>query len=99
MELKSRFPFDVAPEVIRAAITDEKSIAYIVERHPEIASLEILKNKEQGEKVFLDLLDLVNIIDSPHGNEFTKLWETVADPAPTEGQGAPDRADGECEDA
>jgi len=32
------------------------------------------------EKIFLDLLDLVNIIDSPHTNGFRKIWESVPDP-------------------
>jgi hypothetical protein len=49
------------------------------------------------EKVFLDLLDLVNIINSPHGNEFIKIWEAVTDPAPADGQGVPGQADKEFE--
>ncbi len=61
MELRSRFPFDCSPEVVRTCIADEKSIAYIVERHSEIASLEVLRNKEQGEKVFLDLKYTMNL--------------------------------------
>jgi len=55
MELRSRFAFDVSPEVIRSRIADERSIAYIVERHPEIASLEVLKNRTDGERVNLEL--------------------------------------------
>jgi hypothetical protein len=55
MELKSRFPFDHPPEVIRACIPDAKSIRYITDHHPEVASLEVLKHREEGEKVRLEL--------------------------------------------
>jgi len=46
-------------------------------------------------KVFLDLLDLVNIINSPHSNEFRKIWEAVTDPEPVYKQDVSGLADKE----
>ena len=55
MELKSKFAFDIPPDVIGDLIVDEKAIAFITEKHGEIQSLEILKNSTQGEKRFVEL--------------------------------------------
>ncbi len=61
MELRSRFAFDYPPEVIRESVLDKRSIRYITERHPEISSMEILKRREEGEKVLLDLKYTVDV--------------------------------------
>jgi len=55
MELRSRYAFDFPPQVIRECILDQQSLRYIVEHHPEIASLEIVKKREEGDKIFLEL--------------------------------------------
>ena len=55
MELRSRSPFDFSPEVILDYLADDKAVAYIVDNHPEILSMEVLQNRSQGEKVFLEL--------------------------------------------
>ncbi len=55
MEIKSRSAFDFSPEIVRESLADDKAIAYIVDNHPEIQSVEMLKNRSQGEKVFLEM--------------------------------------------
>ncbi len=55
MEFKTSFPFDTPPEVVREYLADEKAIAYITEHHPEIQSLEVLKNRQEGEKFFVEM--------------------------------------------
>jgi len=55
MEFKSVCPFDTSPEVVRQYLADEKAIAYITERHSEIQSLEVLKNRAEGEKLYIEL--------------------------------------------
>lgn len=55
MQFKSSFAFDHPPEVVREYLADEKSLAYIIENHPEIQSLEVLRNQEEGEKLFVEI--------------------------------------------
>jgi len=61
MELRSRFAFDYPPEVVRDSVLDERSIRYIIDRHPEISALEMLKRREEGERVALDLKYTVDV--------------------------------------
>ncbi len=61
MELKSRFAFDYPPDIIRECITDEESIRYITKHHPEVSSLKILKKREEGEKVYLDIQYTIDV--------------------------------------
>ena len=55
------------------------------------------RDRQVKEKVFLDLLDLVNIVDSPHSNEFRHIWDAApcpGDPQPSipKENGGSDRA-------
>ena len=55
MQFKSSFSFDHAPEVIREYLAEDGALAYIKENHPEIQTLEILKNQAEGEKLFVEM--------------------------------------------
>ena len=55
MDLKISFAYDFPPDVVWACIGDKRSVGYIVERHPEVRSIEIVQTREENERLYLDL--------------------------------------------
>ncbi len=55
MKFQQRLLFDFPPEVTSKYMTDEKSLQYIADNHPEITKIEVLEDKSEGNKRIISL--------------------------------------------
>lgn len=55
MKLEGSFPIEGSPETFRKYIADPQALAYVKDRHPEIAGLKALEHRQEGEKLFVKL--------------------------------------------
>lgn len=61
MKYEARFELDFPPEVISQYMVDPLALKYVVDHHPEIAKLEVLEDRTEGEMRYVKVRYQVNV--------------------------------------